>query len=128
MNGVLADDLIYVFAFLLGGLAFGTVPFVLVYLLAPTRTRQTAGKTGQSIECGMDPIGDAWIRYTAVYYLYALVFVAFAVDVLFLFPVALVYNQRLGIGDFVELMIFVGVLSLVIVYAWKKGVFTWNRR
>jgi NADH:ubiquinone oxidoreductase subunit 3 (subunit A) len=128
MNGVQADDLIYVFAFLLGGLAFGTVPFALVYLLAPNRTRQTAGKTGQSIECGMDPIGDAWIRYTAVYYLYALVFVAFAVDVLFLFPVALVYSQRLGIGDFVELMIFVGVLSLVIVYAWKKGVFTWNRR
>ena len=128
MNDVLAGDLIYVFAFLLGGLGFGTVPFVLVYLLAPNRTRQTAGKTGQYIECGMEPIGDAWIRYTAVYYLYALVFVAFAVDVLFLFPVALVYSGRPGIGDFVELAIFVGVLSLVIVYAWRKGVFTWNRR
>lgn len=128
MNDVLAGDLIYVFAFLLGGLAFGTVPFVLVYFLAPTRLRQTAGKSGQYIECGMEPIGDAWIRYTAVYYLYALVFVAFAVDVLFLFPVALVYSHRTGIGDFVELVIFVGVLSLVIIYAWKKGVFTWNRR
>jgi NADH:ubiquinone oxidoreductase subunit 3 (subunit A) len=128
MNEVLTGDLIYVAAFCLGGLAFGTVPFVLVYLLAPNRTRQTAGKTGQYIECGMDPIGDAWIRYTAVYYLYALVFVAFAVDVLYLFPVALVYNRLPGIRDFVELAIFVGILSLVIVYAWKKGVFTWKRR
>jgi len=128
MNDVLAGDLIYVFAFLLGGLAFGTVPFILVYFLAPTQLRQTANKAGQYIECGMEPIGDAWIRYTAVYYLYALVFVAFAVDVLFLFPVALVYRHRPGLGDFVELALFVGILSLVVVYAWKKGVFTWTRR
>ena len=57
-------------------------------------TRNVANKTGQYIECGMEPIGDAWIRYSAVYYLYAIVFVAFAVDVLFLIPVALVYNRE----------------------------------
>jgi NADH:ubiquinone oxidoreductase subunit 3 (subunit A) len=78
----------------------------------------------------MEPIGDAWIRYSAVYYLYALVFVAFAVDVLFLIPVALVYNRvtEFVIRDFVEMFIFVGILSLVIVYAWKKGIFEWKRR
>src|SRR5690242_18078979 len=130
MNDVLTGDLIYVFAFLLGGLAFAVGPFVLVYFLAPRWTRTTVGKTGQAIECGMDPIGDAWIRYSAVYYLYALVFVAFAVDVLYLVPVALVYNRVKGfvIRDFVELLIFVGILSLVIVYAWKKGVFEWKRK
>ena len=53
----------------------------------------------------MDPIGDAWIRYCAAYYLYALVFVAFAVDVLYLFPVALVYNRVFPIRDLVEVMI-----------------------
>jgi len=66
-----------------------------------------------------------------VYYLYALVFVAFAVDVLYLVPVALVYNNDNGafaLRNFIELVIFVGILSLVIVYAWKKGVFTWSRR
>ncbi|MBI5380753.1 MAG: NADH-quinone oxidoreductase subunit A [Opitutae bacterium] len=128
MNDVLAGDLIYVFVFFLGGLGFAAVPFILVYLLSPTRTRQTIEKTGQFIECGMDPIGDAWIRYTAVYYLYALVFVAFAVDVLYLVPVALVYARKFALRDFAELTIFVGILSLVIVYAWKKGVFTWNNR
>ena len=81
-------------------------------------------------ECGMDPIGDAWIRYSAVYYLYALVFVAFAVDVLYLVPVALVYNRvkEFVARDFVEMALFVGILSLVIVYAWKKGVFEWKPR
>lgn len=123
-------DLIYFVAFCLGGLGFGMAPFILVHLLQARKTRNYAGKTGQVIECGMDPIGDAWIRYSAVYYLYALIFVAFAVDVLFLIPVALVYDRipELGMRDFVEVVIFVGILSLVIVYAWKKGVFEWHRR
>jgi len=130
MDDVLSGDLIYVFAFLLAGLVFAGGPFVVVHLLAARRTRNYANKTDQYIECGMEPIGDAWIRYSAVYYLYALVFVAFAVDVLFLIPVALVYNRiaEFVIRDFVELLIFVGILSLVIVYAWKKGVFEWKRK
>jgi NADH:ubiquinone oxidoreductase subunit 3 (subunit A) len=127
MNAVSPDDLIYLFVFCLGGLAFALGPFVLVYFLAPRWTRNTVDKTGQAIECGMDPIGDAWIRYAAVYYLYALVFVAFAVDVLYLIPVALVYGREFAVRDFVELTLFVGILSLVIVYAWKKGVFEWKR-
>lgn len=127
MNEVLKGDLIYVAVFCLGGFGFALGPFVLVYFLAPRWTRSTLQKTGQAIECGMDPIGDAWIRYSAVYYLYALVFVAFAVDVLFLIPVALVYGRHFVIRDFVELVMFVGILSLVIVYAWKKGVFEWKR-
>lgn len=128
MNDTAAVDLIYVMTYCLGGLAFALGPFVIVHLLAARKTRQTANKTGQFIECGMEPIGDAWIRYSAVYYLYALVFVAFAVDVLYLIPVALVYDRVFPIRDFVEVVIFVGILSLVIVYAWKKGVFEWNRR
>jgi NADH-quinone oxidoreductase subunit A len=133
MHDVLKNDLVYLFAYALGGLVFALGPFVIVHLIAARRTRNTIDKTGQFIECGMDPIGDAWIRYSAAYYLYALVFVAFAVDVLFLIPVAMVYdNDAAGFGgsvrDLVELLIFVGILSLVIVYAWKKGVFSWTRR
>ena len=130
MDAALTTDLIYVTAFCLGGLFFAVAPFAVVHLLSARRTRQYAHKTEQFIECGMEPIGDAWIRYCAAYYLYALVFVAFAVDVLYLVPVALVYDRvaEFVIRDFVELVIFVGILSLVIVYAWKKGVFEWKRR
>jgi len=129
MEDALSSDLIYIIAFGLGGLVFALGPIVVVHMLAARKTRNYANKTKQFIECGMDPIGDAWIRYSAVYYLYALVFVAFAVDVLYLVPVALVYNRiaEFVIRDFVELVIFVGILSLVIVYAWKKGIFEWKR-
>jgi NADH:ubiquinone oxidoreductase subunit 3 (subunit A) len=123
-------NLIYIAVFCLGGLVFSVGPFVLVHLLAARKTRQTLQKTDQAIECGMDPIGDAWVRYSAVYYLYALIFIAFAVDVLFLIPVALVYNRvpQIGARDFVEMVIFVGILSLVIVYPWKKGLLEWKRK
>ena len=129
MNEVFSGDLIYVVLFALAGVGLAAGFFLPVFFLAPrAKTRETAGKTGQYIECGMEPIGDAWIRYSAVYYLYALVFVAFAVDVLYLIPVALVYNKIFAWRDLVEVVIFVGILSLVIVYAWKKGVFEWTRQ
>ena len=130
MDDASSGDLIYVLAFCLGGVVFALGPIALVHLISARKTRNYAHKTEQFIECGMEPIGDAWIRYSAVYYLYALVFVAFAVDVLYLVPVALVYNRvtELWIQDFVELIIFVAILSLVIVYAWKKGVFEWKRK
>jgi NADH-quinone oxidoreductase subunit A len=128
IDDIFAGDLIYLSAFCLAGLALTIGPIAVVLLLSHRKTRNTEHKTGQAIECGMEPIGEAWIRYSAAYYMYALVFVAFAVDVLYLIPVALVYNRQFAIRDFVELTMFVGILSLVIVYAWKKGVFEWKRR
>lgn len=124
-DGAFAGDLLYIAAFGLGGLAFAFAPFIVVHLISPRGTRQTAHKTGQFVECGIEPIGDAWIRYSAVYYLYALVFIAFAVDVLFLIPIALVYDRYFAWLDLLEVLLFVGILSLVIVYAWRKGVFEW---
>ncbi|NTV14212.1 MAG: NADH-quinone oxidoreductase subunit A [Desulfobulbaceae bacterium] len=121
-------DLLYVAAFFLGGLAFAVGPFVIAFFLAPRNTRNTINKTSQLIECGMEPIGDAWIRFGIVYYLYALMFLAFDVDVLFLFPVAMVYNDGFVARDFVELLLFVGILSLAVIYAWNKGVFKWGRK
>src|SRR5512141_1095827 len=128
MQDAIDLNLIYLAAFCLGGFLFATGPFVVVHLLAARKTRACANKTQQVVECGMDPIGDAWIRYSAVYYLYALIFVAFAVDVLFLIPVALVYNRVFAVRDLVEVVIFIGILSLLIVYPWKKGLFEWKRK
>lgn len=121
-------DMFYVAAFCLGGLGFAIGPFIIAYYLAPRKTRNYENRTGQLIECGVPPIGDAWIKFGINYYLYALIFIAFTVDILYLFPVALVYDTVFPIRDFVEIVIFVGILSLVIVYAWKKGVFTWDRK
>jgi NADH:ubiquinone oxidoreductase subunit 3 (subunit A) len=121
-------DLVYVLAFCLGGLALALVPMVLSHLIAPRQTRAIRGKSRQAIECGIDPIGPSWIRYGVVYFLYSLIFVAFSVDVLFLFPVATVYNEQKGWLDLGEVLLFIGILALIIIYAWKKGVFLWERK
>jgi len=122
-------DLLYVVAFFLGGVGFALGPIIISMLLAP-RTRQI--QTDSIYECGMQPIGEAWVRFGVVYYLYALIFLAFAVDILFLLPVALVYAQEVILGsallDFVVVFLFVDTLALAVVYAWKKGVFQWERR
>jgi NADH-quinone oxidoreductase subunit A len=123
------DDILWLTAFILGGLSFALGPILLVYLLMPRKTRQVSGNRDQYIECGMQPIGDSWIRYGIVFYLYALIFLAFDVDVLFLFPVVLAYNDDLFvIRDLIEIVLFVGILSLAVVYAWVKGVFKWERK
>lgn len=123
------DNVIWITSFTLGGLVFALGPIIIVYLLMPRGTRQVTNRHQQYIECGIEPIGDSWIRYGVVFYLYALIFLAFDVDVLFLFPVALAYNDAMfELRDFIEVIIFVSILSLAIVYAWIKGVFKWKRK
>ena len=121
-------DHLYVAAFFLGGLLMAVGPFIIAHIFAPRGTRNIINRTQQAIECGVEPIGPAWVRFGIVYYLYALMFLAFDVDVLFLFPVALAYVSAFVIRDFVEILIFVGILSLALVYAWNKGVFKWERK
>ena len=130
MDAHILTNIIYVTIFLIGALLFGFGPIIIVKLLSPSsHTRSVADKTGQFVECGMEPIGSAWIRFGIVYYLYALIFLAFDVDVLFLFPVAVAYNSpQVAALDFVEVLIFVAILSLAIVYAWVKGVFKWEQK
>lgn len=79
-------------------------------------------------ECGMRPQGSAWTRYGINYYVYALLFLAFDVDVLYLFPVAVHYPHADGLGAFVKVFIFISVLAAAIIYFWRKGVFTWPRK
>ena len=118
-------DHAYVLVFLAVGFLAAALPFAVAALLAP---RSRWNKSLTTYECGMDPIGPAWIRYGVLYYLYALMFLAFDVDVLYLFPVALAYRDVPGFGVALEVVLFVAILSLAIVYAWCKGVFTWPRR
>lgn len=121
-------DLFYVGAFFVGGLALALIPILISQLIAPIKTRNYVNKTGQAIECGIDPIGDAWIRFGVVYYLYALIFIGFSVDVLYLLPVAIVYNEQSGYRDLAEVFIFIGILLMVLLYAWRKGVFIWKKK
>ncbi len=75
-------------------------------------------------ECGVPPVGDTRIPFAVRYYIFALLFVIFDVEAVFLYPWALVFNS-VGTQGFVEVVIFVAVLALGLVYAWGKGALEW---
>ena len=111
-------------ALLLAGFVFGVIPCVVPLVLSP---RSRGKKTRDTYECGVDTIGSAWIRFDIAYYLFALIFVVFEVDVLYILPVALVFNDSQYVWrDLIELSLFVGILFLAILYAWRKGVLHWR--
>ncbi|HTP66921.1 MAG TPA: NADH-quinone oxidoreductase subunit A [Geobacteraceae bacterium] len=119
-------DYIYFIFFTVGGALAASLPLITSLLIGPRSVRK---KTLAPYECGMDPYGSAWdIRFNIAYYLYALMFLAFDVEVLYLFPVAIAYNRVSGLRGVIELVIFIGILALAIVYAWVKGVFSWAKR
>ncbi len=105
--------------------AFTLVPILIAYLIAP---RTKGVKTLTTYECGIQPYGSAWIRYSITYYIYALIFIAFDVDILYLFPVVLSYTRGGAVYEYIALVVFVLILALAIIYAWGKGVFTWKRK
>lgn len=94
-------------------------------LLAP---KAKGGDMGLPYECGMRPLGSSWTRFGINYYFYALLFLAFDVDVLYLFPVAAYYPSAEGWLALVKVFIFLFALGLGCLYFWKKGVFEWPRR
>jgi NADH-quinone oxidoreductase subunit A len=124
MPEAVLHDYLYVLAFLLAAVGFAVAPLVISHLIAPRSWGKTRDVT---YETGMLPIGSAWIQFGVYFYLYALIFLAFDVEVLYLFPVALTYDRGFVMRDLVEVVLFVAIMALAIVYAWKEGVFEWGR-
>ena len=89
--------------------------------------RPTAGTTEKLLtyECGVDPVGEGWAQTHVRYYVFAYLYVIFAVDAVFLFPWATVF-AGLGWVSVAEMGIFVGFIAVGLVYAWRKGVLTWT--
>ena len=114
-----------ILVFLIVGFLFAATPLVIALFLSP---RSRGGDLGMPYECGMRPLGTSWIRFGPNYYIYALLFLAFDVDVLYLFPGATYYPEASGLISFLKLFVFLAILVLAILYFWAKGVFTWPRR
>jgi NADH-quinone oxidoreductase subunit A len=95
-------------------------------VLRPARPASPASKT-ETYECGVDPVGGDWAQAQIRYYVYAFLFVIFAVEAVFLFPWAVIYAEPgFGVVTVVEMAIFVGVLALGILYAWRRRVLHWT--
>lgn len=78
----------------------------------------------ETYECGVQTVGDAWVQFRAQYYIFALIFVLFDVEAVFLFPWAVAYN-RLGFYAVVEMALFLLLLLGGLLYAWRKGALEW---
>ena len=79
----------------------------------------------EAYECGVQPIGKRWGQFNFRYYTFALLFLVFDVETIFLFPWAIKFNQ-LGLFAFVEMMIFILILLVGYIYAWRKGALQWD--
>ena len=111
---------------LAGAVAFSLLPLLLARIWARCFSPAKPGPDKQAIyECGLESQGDAWVRFRPEYYLYAIVFLIFDVETVFLLPFAVAFGG-LTVGAFVAMMLFVLLLAEGLVWAWQKGVLTWK--
>jgi len=82
-------------------------------------------------ECGEKPVGTSWVRFNVRFYMVAIIFLIFDVEVLFMFPIAAIYKSWVASGNgarvFIEMLLFASVLMVGLVYIWKKGDLEWIR-
>lgn len=112
-----------VFIFLLLGALFVAGGLIAAWVLRPRRPYPEKLAT---YECGEEPIGSAWIRLNVRFYVIALIFLIFDVEVVVLFPWALVYRQ-LGLFAFLEMAVFLAILLVGFAYVWVKGDLEWDK-
>lgn len=121
MTNAVVTDWLYVWAFIAAGAAL--VVFILLFAKLINPQHLTPEKL-QHYECGIPMIGNPWAPFAVRYYVFALLFLVFDVEAVFLFPWALVFRD-LGTAGFVEMMLFVVVLVWGLLYAWRKGALRW---
>ncbi len=123
LNLRVTSALWYVLGFAFAGFSFVFVTILASWLISH-RSKGDRHK-GLPYESGIDTFGDTWGRFGLSFYIYALLFVAFDIEVVFIYLWALVF-QDLLLGGFISMLMFVLILLLGLGYAWRKGVLTWK--
>ena len=113
----------FALVFLLIGAGFACMNLLISRLIQPRHSTTTKLST---YECGEEPIGESWIQFNNRFYVIALIFLIFDVEIVFLFPWAVVFKD-LGLFAFVEMVIFAVILLLGLAYVWKKGDLEWDK-
>lgn len=111
------SDYVFIGVFVVVALVFPFIALGLAWLLRPKKPNSVKTET---YECGQQTIGDTWVQFRAQYYIYALVFVVFDVEAVFLFPWAVAYH-KMGLWALTEAFLFVAFLAVGLLYAWRKG-------
>jgi len=112
-----------VLAFIVVALAFLVVNLIAWKVLRPSRFSEEKLTT---YECGENPTGSAWVQFNIRFYVFALIFIIFDVEAVFLLPWAVVFRD-LGMLAFVEGLVFIGILAVALAYVWRKGDLEWVR-
>ena len=104
---------------------FGTVNLIATHLFGPRRPNRVKLSPYES---GVPPVGDARLRFSVKFYLVAMLFIIFDIEVVFLYPWAVVFKDLLAQGTFIftEMVVFLGVLILGFAYVWRKGGLEWD--
>lgn len=113
------------FIFLLIACFIPILTFSISKILTPISNTDKGPEKLTSYESGIEPMGDAWIQFQIRYYMFALVFVIFDIETVFLYPWAMSFNE-LGLSAFIEALVFVFILIIGLVYAWRKGALEWS--
>jgi NADH-quinone oxidoreductase subunit A len=124
----MTDDRPYLLitVFLVAALLFAVTPLALAWLWAKLVSPRKSGTDKNSTyECGLKSKGDAWMQFRSEYYLYGIIFLIFDVETIFLLPFATAFTA-LPAGAFLAMMVFLLLLVEGLVWAWRKGVLTWN--
>ena len=108
--------------FLCVAIAFPLAPLLIARVIAP---RKPSAIKSATYECGLEAKGDPWVAFKVQYYVYALAFVAFDLEAPFLYAWAVVF-KKLPISAFIEMLVFLAVLTAGLVYAWRKRVLEWK--
>ncbi len=108
--------------FVLFAIVFPLLPIILAHFVAP---KKPSAIKNASYECGLEAEGDSWIQFRAQYYIFALIFVIFDIETVFIYPWAVAF-KHLGLYAFVEMAIFIAILAVGLVYAWRKNVLEWD--
>ncbi|XEC95325.1 NADH-quinone oxidoreductase subunit A [Paenibacillus tarimensis] len=116
------NNYVIVSIFILLGILLPIVALTAGRILRPSKPNAEKQTTYES---GNDPVGEGQVRFNIRYYLFALMFVIFDVETVFLYPWAVAY-QKLGLFVLIEMLIFVSLLLVGLLYAWKKKVLKWN--
>src|SRR6516225_512144 len=111
---------LFIVLLLLAAVLFAVVPLGLAWIWARIFSPQKPGRDKNAIyECGLESKGDAWVQFKSEYYLYAIIFLIFDVETIFLLPFAVAFTS-LSIGAFVAMMVFLLLLVEGLVWAWMK--------
>ncbi len=121
MSTLASIGYLYAGILLAAGFVFVLVATTAANILAPHKATK---EKLQTYESGETPIGSAWVQYPLGFYIFALLFVAFDVDIVFIISWAIIFKQ-LSVFGFFEILFFIVVLALGLVYAWRKGVTRW---